>query len=343
MNVTSHKYSVLAVDDDAGVLSVLAKQLGADFEVITASSAEEARAVLARRSVDMILSDLHLPDETGLSLLEWARRTTPRTSRVLLTGTARLEDAVDAINRTQVHRMVLKPWRGEDLLQTVWAAARAVDLERSHDRVLDDLRRLNMELERRVIERTHDLEVALAQLRQLNDTLRDLALTDTLTGLPNLRAINMIASNEFARRSRVPSPLTLVMIDADHFKQINTDHGYSGGNHVLIWLAGVLKDNVRESDSVARLHGEEFLVIAPGTDEAGAVKLAERLRSKVAARPTFFKDRPISLTISLGVVVVEGGVKADYKTLREVVEAAVKEAKETGKNRAVVKLYTPQQ
>src|SRR5215211_7573623 len=126
MNVTRYKCSVLVVDDDPGIVSILAVQLEHDFEVLTASSAAQARDVLAQRSVDMVLTDLNLPDESGLALLDWVRRMTPRTARVLITGTARLEDAADAINQTQVHRLVLKPWRAEDLLQSLRAAARAL-------------------------------------------------------------------------------------------------------------------------------------------------------------------------------------------------------------------------
>ena len=157
--------------------------------------------MLARRSVDIVLTDLQLPGETGLVLLDWVRRTTPRTFRVLISGTARLEDAVDAINQTQVHRIVLKPWRSEDLLQTLRAAARALLLERSHEQLLDELRKLNLELEQRVTERTQELESALGQLQQKNQLLEKMALTDPLTGLPNRRAAKQIA----ARRSCVAS------------------------------------------------------------------------------------------------------------------------------------------
>src|SRR5438128_10460528 len=100
MNVTRYKCSVLVVDDDPSILSILQAQLAADFEIFTAVSTEEARGLLTQRSVDILLTDLKLTDESGLGLLEWVRRTSPRTYRVLLTGTARLEDAVDAINHT---------------------------------------------------------------------------------------------------------------------------------------------------------------------------------------------------------------------------------------------------
>ncbi|MBA4063302.1 MAG: hypothetical protein C0501_06240 [Isosphaera sp.] len=341
MNVTRYKCSVLVVDDDPGVLSVLVAQLGSDFEVVTACTAEQARGVLARRTVDMILSDLRLPDESGLALLDWVRRASPRTSRVLITGTARLEDAAAAINRTQVHRLVLKPWRAEDLLQTLRSAASALFMERSHEQLLEDfrrandeLRRSNDELERRVEERTRELKKAL-------EVVRSQALTDDLTGLPNRRSVKQTAYTELARRGRFPGPLTLALVDADHFKQTNTDHGWSGGDHVLRWLAGVLQGSVRSSDAVGRWGGEEFLVVAPGTDAAGAAVLAERLRSAVEAEPTVYDGRPIAVTISLGLAVVEEPGPVPYRLLLRCAEDALREAKAGGRNRAVVRGFTP--
>lgn len=341
MNVTSYKCSVLVVDDEPAVLTLLTHQLGGDFEVVPARTAEEARAILARRSVDIVLCDLSLPDEPGLSLLEWTRRTTPRTYRILLTGTARLEDAVDAVNRTQVHRLVLKPWRAEDLLQTLRAAARTLLLERSHEQLLDELRRLNLELEQRVADRTRELQAALTQLQQKNQILEKMALTDPLTGLPNRRAIDLIARKELLRRSRHPAPLALALIDADHFKQINTDHLHSGGDHVLVWLASVLQNSIRVTDSLGRVGGEEFQVVAPGTDEAGAAVLAERLRSAVEANPTHYNGRVIRLTVSIGVAVIDAETAAAYDALRESAAQALKEAKDAGRNRAVVRVYRP--
>src|SRR6478752_4962799 len=178
MNVTRYKCSVLVIDDEPAILAILQAQLAADFEVISAATAGEARAILAQRSVDVVLSDLQLPDESGLSLLDWIRRTVPRTARVLLTGTARMQDAVDAINHSQVHRLVLKPWRSEDLLQTLRTIGRGLLLERSHEQLLDELRKLNLELEQRVHTRTLELEQVLLQLQQRNQLLEKLAATD---------------------------------------------------------------------------------------------------------------------------------------------------------------------
>jgi diguanylate cyclase (GGDEF)-like protein len=341
MNVTRYKCSVLVVDDDPNILAILASQLEGDFEVLTACTVEQARGVFARRSVDIILSDLQLPGETGLSLLDWVRRTAPRTSRVLVTGTARLEDAADAINQTQVHRMVLKPWRKEDLLQTLRAAARALLLERSHEQLLDELRRLNLELEQRVADRTRELEAALAQLQQKNHILEKMALTDPLTGLPNRRAIDLIARKELLRRARTPAPIVLVLIDADHFGQVNKVYTQVGGDHVLVWLSGVLQNSIRVSDSMGRVGGEEFLVVAPDTDLVGAQVLGERLRSAVEAGTTLYTGQQIRMTISLGVAAADAKTGASYDQLRECAADALKEAKDTGRNRAVVRQFAP--
>lgn len=337
MNVTRYKCSALAVDDDPGVLAVLAAQLGHDFEVITACTGEQARGVLTRRSVDILLTDLQLPDESGISLLDWVRRTAPRTARVLLTGTARLEDAVDAINHTQIHRLVLKPWRAEDLVQTLRATSRALLLERSHEQLLDELRRLNLELEQRVAERTRELEHALGQLQHKNTILEKMALTDSLTGLPNRRAIDLIARKELLRRTRVPGPLAVGLVDADHFGQVNKTYLWSGGDHVLAWLAATLQNSVRASDSVGRVGGEEFMVVAPGTDALGAVVLAERIRQAVAEHGTVFNGQPIRMTVSIGFAAADAACLAGYDVLRKTAEEALKEAKEGGRNRCVVR------
>jgi diguanylate cyclase (GGDEF)-like protein len=322
------------------VLALLSAQLGTDFETLTACTAAQAREVLARRSVDIVLTDLQLPGESGLSLLDWVRRTTPRTSRILLTGTARIEDTVDAINQTQVHRIVLKPWRSDDLLQTLRAVARALLLERSHEQLLDELRKLNLELEQRVVERTRELEAALTQLQQKNQLLEKMALTDPLTGLPNLRAAKQIARKEILRRKRTEEPLVLALIDADYFGNVNKTHSQVAGDQVLVWLGGVLQNSIRAADSLGRVGGEEFEVVAPGTDAAGASVLAERLRANVENGVTVFNGQPIRMTISLGLAVAEAGVSTDYDPLRQLAADALKEAKATGRNRAVIRVFT---
>jgi diguanylate cyclase (GGDEF)-like protein len=341
MNVTRYKCSVLVVDDDPSLLVLLQAQLSADFEVFLAQTVPEAREFLTHRCVDIVLTDLQLPGESGLTLLDWVRRTAPHTARILMTATTRIEDAVHAINQAQVHRMVLKPWRCEDLLQTLRGVARTILLERSHEQLLDELRQLNLELEQRVAERTRELELALAQLQLKNQFLEKMALTDPLTSLANLRAAKQIARKELLRRKRTQEPLTLILIDADHFGQVNKLYSQVAGDQVLVWLAGVLQNSIRGADSLGRVGGEEFEVVAPGTDAAGAEALAERLRSNVENGVTVFDGQPIRMTISLGLAVVERAVPAEYDQLRQIAADALKEAKASGRNRAVIRVLAP--
>jgi diguanylate cyclase (GGDEF)-like protein len=338
MNVTRYKCSVLAIDDDPGVLAVLAGQLAADFDVLKATNLAQAHDILAHRSVDIVLCDLQLPDGSGLDLLDWLRRTAPRTARVLITGAARMEDAVDAINHSQVHRLVLKPWRAEDLLQTLRTIARALLLERSHEQLLEELRRLNLELEQRVHTRTLELEQVLLQLQQKNQLLEKLAATDPLTSLPNRRAIDSIARNELQRRLRTGTPIALLMIDADYFGRVNKDYSQTAGDQVLVWLANIMQASVRASDSVGRVGGEEFLVVAPATDLPGAEVLAERLRTSVEIEETKYNNQPIKMTISLGVAVADANTPTTYEQLRDIAADALREAKQTGRNKAVVRI-----
>src|SRR5947208_5924411 len=110
------------------------------------------------RPVDVLLSDQKMPHQSGVQLLEWARQHSPRTIRLLMTGFSELEDAVEAINRGHVYYYLLEPWRTEDLLQVLRNAADKFHLERKQERYLEELWLLNQELERRVAERTRELE-----------------------------------------------------------------------------------------------------------------------------------------------------------------------------------------
>ena len=135
--------------------------------------------------------------------------------------------------------------------------------------------------------------------------LQKMALTDALTGLPNRRAMDRLAKTEVLRRARTPAPLAVALVDADNFKSINTRFLLPGGDHVLVWLGQTLVNAVRTIDTVGRVGGEEFMVVAPETDHDGAPTLAERIRRTVELGETEFNGEPIRLTVSVGMVVAE--------------------------------------
>ena len=108
---------------------------------------------------------------------------------------------------------------------------------------------------------------------------------------------------------------------------------------LAVWLAGVLQGSIRASDSLGRVGGEEFLVVAPDTDEAGALVLAERLRENVATGRTEYNGRSMHLTISLGLAVAEAQTPAAYEALRDCAAEALRQSKESGRNRAVIRIF----
>jgi diguanylate cyclase (GGDEF)-like protein len=333
MSLSGTPCSLLIVDDEPYILPTLTALVGRDFDVMTADCAEAAQGVFAARPVDIILTDQKMPRTTGIELLEWVRLNHPNTVRLLMTGFAELDDAVQAINRGQVYHYLMKPWRTDDLLVVLRNAAEKFTLERKRDQLLEELRQLNRELERRVAERTRELEEANALLQQRTRELERLALTDPLTGLFNRRAVEELARFEVKRHNRYDNPLSLGLIDVDHFKQVNTDHLHTGGDAVLEGLARVLSGLLREIDSLGRIGGEEFLVLARETGEEGALALAERIRATVEGTRARHNGSLIAVTVSVGFAVAEAGVPVEYPELLEAAAGALAQAKRNGRNR----------
>lgn len=332
------KCSILAVDDEKYILHLLTALLGKDFEVLTADSAVQAHEILRQREIDIIITDQYLsPKDTGVHLLEWVRLAHPNCVRILMTARASIDNVIEAINQGQVHRILLKPLQTETLLHSLRTIARTVLLERSHEQLLEELRRLNLELEQRVQHRTHQLEEANRQLQHKNSILERMALTDALTGLPNRRAMDRLVRAEFQRRARHPSALSLGIIDIDHFKNINTQYLLPGGDHVLVWLAQAMNQSIRNIDTIGRIGGEEFMLLAPGTGQEGALTLAERVRTHVENHATIYDGQPVQITVSVGMAVADLGVNINYEDLKHLASTALAEAKQTGRNKSIVK------
>jgi diguanylate cyclase (GGDEF)-like protein len=345
--VSGYRCSILVVDDEPAIRNLLGELLRDEFDPIAAESAEAARTILGERAIDIILTDQQLPGQTGVQLLEHVCLHSPQTIRIMMTGLGRLEDAVDAINCGRVHHYLFKPFKNDQLVHTMRQAAHTFLLERSHGQLLEELRRLNLELEQRVKARTSELEEVNRQLHQKNSMLRKMALTDALTGLPNRRAIDRLAKQELVRRDRYPNAVSIGMIDADNFREINKDPRFlhTGGDHVLTWLGHTLGRAVRTVDTVGRVGGEEFLVVAPETDLEGASALAERIRSRVEGGETAFNGVPIRITVSVGMAVAPVGAVVTYEQLRHAAAAALGEAKAAGRNRSVMRVLpgTPEE
>ena len=255
-----------------------------------------------------------------------------------MTAFADLDEAVDAINRGHVWYYLLKPCQADNLLQVLRNAREKYLLERNRDQLVDDLHKLNTELEKRVEERTRELQEANRLLAQRKEELERLVLIDPLTELFNRRAAETFAEAEVRRHNRYLNPLSIGVLDVDYFKQINTDFDLPGGDEALQALAKMLSGSLREVDTVGRLGGEEFLIIARETNAEGAAALAERIRQTVAATPIEIGGHPISITVSVGFAVAEDQPARDFQQMYHLAAAALSAAKREGRNRSVIRL-----
>jgi diguanylate cyclase (GGDEF)-like protein len=149
---------------------------------------------------------------------------------------------------------------------------------------------------------------------------------DPLTGLLNRRGLEERFAAELARAKRDARPLAVVTVDIDHFKRINDKHGHQAGDRALVWLAAMLNEHTRGADIVARVGGEEFVIVLPGADGAAAQELAERLRRAIEEG-----DAEHPFTISAGVA--SALAPSTAHTLLDAADRALYAAKHAGRNR----------
>jgi diguanylate cyclase (GGDEF)-like protein len=177
-----------------------------------------------------------------------------------------------------------------------------------------------------------DAKEALEQeLRDANDLLSVQATTDALTALPNKRAYCAALHRDLARASREGHPLSLIVMDIDHFKTFNDTWGHAVGDDVLRKVGEVLKEAVRTGDFPARYGGEEFVVVLPHTGKHGARAVAERIRKSLEATAVLHPDGNLSVTASFGIATTDG--RTDPNALFVAADSALYDAKKTGRNR----------
>ena len=164
----------------------------------------------------------------------------------------------------------------------------------------------------------------------LLERLRSEARTDPLTGLLNRRGFDEYATRELARAGRDGRPIALATFDIDHFKQINDEHGHVVGDRALVYIAHLLAVHSRAIDITARLGGEEFAVLMPGSDRAGAEAFAERVRHALAAHDCLSLP---DMRVSAGVTAT--AVPIEVEMMLERVDSALYAAKRGGRDRTV--------
>lgn len=176
-------------------------------------------------------------------------------------------------------------------------------------------------------------QLALALMNiKLRDSLQEQSLRDALTGLYNRRQMDSSVAEIFAKAIRQASPMSVLLIDIDHFKKLNDIHGHAVGDDALKLLAGLLQEMFRGSDLACRYGGEEFVVLLPGADLQVAVNRAEELRNRCQDMSFLVKGQPLGFTLSIGVAALKDGISQPDELLKRA-DDALYTAKNQGRNR----------
>lgn len=263
---------LLVVEDDPDTADLICETLADHFgSPCTQRAATLSEACqLNPQDFDLVLSDMNLPDGTGIDVLQHVLGQCPDKPVVLVTGEGILENAINAI-RQGAYDYVVKA--GDYLF--------AIPI---------------------VVEKNLELHRIKRQNAHLLEQLRRMAATDPLTGLANRRAFAQALDRHVAEALRRDHDLACLMIDLDHFKQLNDTFGHPQGDVILERMGRILEANCRQMDLAGRFGGDEFIVLLPDTDPQRAMQVAERISEKfdqMAARELPNTQQRVSLSIGI--------------------------------------------
>jgi two-component system, cell cycle response regulator len=301
---------VLVADDDPLVRQVLCALVRAfGYSVQAAEDGLEAWEIIQAEPITLLISDWQMPRLDGPALIRQIRAAgLPRyVSCLLLTVRDQRTDRIHGLDAGADDYLV-KPVDPDELRARLAVIARMLRLEQ-------------------------DLRDSNARLQQLAEQLRHQAAHDALTGLLNRQGLQSQAARELARAERAGQPLAALLLDIDHFKQVNDQHGHAVGDQALAHVAALLHAALRPYDLVGRWGGEEFLLLLPNTTPAAACAIAERVRTRIAATPLVIANqRMITLQASIGIAGCFAGAP-DLDTLVAAADQALYAAKAAGRNR----------
>ncbi|WP_126444142.1 GGDEF domain-containing response regulator [Sulfuricystis multivorans] len=262
----------------------------------------------------ILITEWDMAGMRGIGMIRALRETRfGRGIYVLITTEQESEEKLVAAFAAGADDFLAKPLNLRVMEARLRAAERVVRLQREVERDRDEIRRYADEL------------------AEANRRLREAALTDVLTGLPNRRYAIEFFGHEWQVASRSGRPLVAMLIDVDHFKEINDSHGHAGGDVVLKEIAAAIKRGLRAQDVVCRTGGDEFTVICPDTDLAAGLTCAERVRKSVAGLRFAFGGRCQRGSVSIGVAVRDAST-GDIEALIQCADAGAYLAKQRGRN-----------
>lgn len=298
---------ILLVEDSETSAAIVSRYLRDQYQVLYASDGVEAWDILgAEADIELVVTDVQMPRLSGHELLRKIR-------------------ASDVPPLKHVPVIVMTTADNDADRQLAFANG-------ASDFVGKPLNPLELQARVHVHQR---LAHTIRELEASRRLLEEQASTDPLTQLKNRRAFTEIGARHFALAHRHGHDLALVMLDIDHFKEVNDSYGHSAGDRVLVRIGQILATGIRAGDTSARLGGEEFALLLPNTNRAGAAQLAERLRGAVEQARCPNADRPIAVTASAGVACYSLDTPENLEQLIELADQRLYAAKQSGRNRIV--------
>jgi diguanylate cyclase (GGDEF)-like protein len=311
--------SIMIVDDNPTNLGILVDFLTEqNFELHVAEDGESALEMLEYFKPSIILLDIMMPYMDGFETC-LHMKSSPDTRNIPVIFMTSLSDTADKVKGFEVGAVdyITKPINHDELLARV----------NTHI----SLRKLQVRLQ----EKNDQLEAEIAERKELQETLERLAITDSLTGVYNRRHFFELAEREILRSTRYKRPLSIIMLDIDHFKRVNDRHGHLVGDQILSNIAGRVRGELRVNDIMGRYGGEEFAVVLPETCSPDIIHVAERLRESIASRPFHTEKGHVRITISIGLTCLMGERQITVERLLDEADQALYEAKRRGRNRTV--------
>jgi two-component system cell cycle response regulator len=301
MTLAAPIYEILVVDDSPVYRKLIEQILaGHGYLLSFACNGGEALQMYNEKAPSIVITDWIMPDFSGLELCEHIRaKSSPYTYVMLMTSNTEKDGVVKGLEAGADDYLV-KPFESNEMLARIGVGRRIIDLHR--------------------------------QLERKGAYLEEVAKTDSLTGLPNRRAIEEWASKQVKGASRHGFPFWVVLGDLDSFKEINDSFGHEAGDIVLRTFADTLKKGTRASDMCGRLGGDEFL-LAISHVNAGNIEMAiNRFREQFSALSFPFVKQSVNVTATFGVAGSESGAPTEFEALMRKADEMLYEAKRAGRN-----------
>lgn len=318
------KAKILLLDPDRDFLEAAARLASPGLSVVTqlfdARTKDQLSELVQTHYPDIIVVNLDVDNELDFGTPLITIQSIPLSLSPLVLGTSARDDFSFRQKAYQlgIDDFLLRPFLVQDLWFRLESLLKFRHLQRQIDAASRNLAQLN------------------AQLSQSNRKLEQMTLTDELTGLSNMRYMNKFLENQFMILRRHPRPFTVLMMDLDHFKQVNDKNDHLVGSATISTVGKIIDDLMRKMDVKARYGGDEYIIAMPETNQEGALLAANRLREAIGRATHMGSDgQSFAVTASMGLAGYDPERHESFRDLIKDADCALYEAKRLGRNRAI--------